>query len=436
MTELVISVQALEKLINALHADVERGAVLFLNHDPVSDRYLVANVLVAEEGDVLHAHETEITFAPQFLTKTTRRARENRKALALLHTHPRGYNNFSTVDDRAEEGLAPFMLDRLGGQDCLSVVLCGRELVARKIGSTVRMQVRVVGSDVRVMGSAQVAINQELRYDRQVRAFGQDGQRILANTKVAIVGLGGTGSIAAQQLAHLGVRNFVLIDPDRLEETNLNRVVGSDRSAVGREKVSLAADTIRKINCEASVDVLARSVISNAALERLRRADCIFMCTDSHASRAFLSEISYQYLIPAFDIGVSINASGEQIDAITGRTQMVGPGMPCLLCSNALSSQRIREELMTDEQRAADPYFNAGGVTQPAVISINGVMVSLAVTMFLSAFTAVPASGRWQSYDALTGRVRLLSAKSLHDCAICGHAGVEGVGASQSPNFL
>ena len=86
---------------------------------------------------------------------------------------------------------------------------------------------------------------------------------------------------------------------------------------------------------------------------------------------------------------------------------------------------------MTEQQRAADPYFNEGGERQPAVISINSTMVSMAVTMFLGAFTAIPVEARWQSYDALSGKVRPLSAKSDKACGVCGEDGVLGRGPSK-----
>src|SRR5258708_3395787 len=105
MTELVISGIALRQLTQALDAEVERGAVLYLNHDVIADRYLVHEVRVAGAEDHLHASRTEITFAPQFLVSVTRRARESNRSLAFVHTHPSGFSDFSLVDDNTEAGL-------------------------------------------------------------------------------------------------------------------------------------------------------------------------------------------------------------------------------------------------------------------------------------------------------------------------------------------
>jgi molybdopterin/thiamine biosynthesis adenylyltransferase len=436
MKEIVISAPALHDLIHALESNVERGAALFMNFDAARDRYLVYEVQVAELDDCIYASETEITFAPQFLTYITRRARNNGKSLGLLHTHPSGFSDFSAVDDRAEAGLLDFMNGRSGGRPCFAFVLCDGKLIARRFGTHEKVAVRVVGATIAMAEVAGGVDSDPERYDRQIHAFGEDGQFILQSLSVVIVGLGGTGSVVAQQLAHLGVEKFILFDDDTVEKTNLNRVVGANQESVGRTKVDVAAEMIRHINQRAEVSRQAISVRAARAQEPLRQADCIFICTDSHSSRAFLSEFAYQYLIPAFDIGVSINAREGKVEAVTGRTQMLAPGLACLWCSNAIDAGKIREELMSAEDRAADPYFNEGGIKQPAVISINSAMVSMAVSMFLGAFTAIPISARWQSYDALTGKVRLLASRSDPACGLCGRDGVTGAADSRELSLL
>jgi len=428
--EIVFSEAMYRHLDRMLAADEERGAALLLQHDPISNRFLVQEAVIAEDGDRLHASATEITFAPQFLVRVTRLAHSSARSLALLHSHPSGFVEFSGTDDQTETGLMEFLRDRNPTGFNFSLVLCDGRILARRVGTDERLPVRIVGPQVTLMHERAEAPDIE-QYDRQIRAFGSAGQKIVSRLTVALVGLGGTGSVAAQQLAHLGVQKFVLIDPDVLEETNLNRVVGTTPGSAGRAKIDTAAALIMSIQPEASVQRVQRSVTAKGAIDALRTVDCVFMCTDSHVSRALLSEFSYKYFVPAFDIGVAINAREGKVEAVTGRTQMVGPGLPCLWCSQVLNADRIREELMTEQQRAADPYFNEGGERQPAVISINSTMASMAVTMFLGAFTAIPVEARWQSYDALSGKVRPLSAKSDTACGVCGEEGVLGCGPSK-----
>ena len=73
--------------------------------------------------------------------------------------------------------------------------------------------------------------------------LGANSEEAFSKCHAAIIGLGGGGSHIAQQLAHLGVGNFVLFDPDHVEKTNLNRLVGSDekgRSEGNTENYSFA----------------------------------------------------------------------------------------------------------------------------------------------------------------------------------------------------
>ena len=65
------------------------------------------------------------------------------------------------------------------------------------------------------------------QFDRNVRFFGVEGQKIISQLVVCIAGVGGLGSHIVQQLVHLGVTKFILIEPESLDETNLNRYVGA-----------------------------------------------------------------------------------------------------------------------------------------------------------------------------------------------------------------
>ena len=85
---------------------------------------------------------------------------------------------------------------------------------------------------------------------------------------------------------------------------------------------------------------------------------------------------------------------------------------------------------MSDFERQSDPYFVGEAEPQPAVISLNGTISSLAITMLLSVFTGVPAESRYQLYDAIRGAVRPVSATPVYDCVTCSLHGALGRGDS------
>jgi len=437
MIGIAISEPLFQQLLMLTRDDVERGAAVFLHYDSSGDRYLVHEIELALDGDCLDATATEITLAPQFLSKVTRRARESGRHLGLLHTHPSGFPEFSATDDKTEARLADFLEMRNPGLISFAFVVCDETIRARRIGTQELMPVCRVGATVGALHACgAIAVASDEQFDRQVRAFGEHGQAVLNQMTVAVVGLGGTGSLIAQQLAHLGVGAFRLIDSDTIESTNLNRVVGAFPPSVGLLKVEVARAMIRSVRPEAGIECFSGSVIDEESRRLLCGSDCIFICTDSHSSRAFVNELAYQYLVPAFDMGVSISVQDGRVTSVTGRVQMLAPSLPCLMCANAISPHAVREELMSEEARQADPYFRGDGVKQPAVISINSTAASLAVTMFLGAFTGVSAVARWQRYDALTGTVRPMSTKALDTCGVCGTGGVTGLADSRVLSFL
>jgi hypothetical protein len=158
--------------------------------------------------------------------------------------------------------------------------------------------------------------------------------------------------------------------------------------------------------------------------------DIFFLCTDSHGSRAVAAQLAYQFLLPGLDVGVAIHAPGGRVSHVAGRVQMLAPGLPCLVCSSVLDAEAVRRDLLSDEARVADPYIVGEKVVQPAVISVNGVASSLAVTMFLSAVTGIPVAARHQRLRLETGVVAAVDCVPLATCPICSHNGALARGDS------
>ena len=95
------------------------------------------------------------------------------------------------------------------------------------------------------------------RYDRQLRYFGDlapgatppsEYQRRLREARVALLGLGGLGSWAAYALACCGVGELVLVDGDRVEESNFNRQILYRERDIGRLKAEAAAEALAAFN--------------------------------------------------------------------------------------------------------------------------------------------------------------------------------------------
>jgi molybdopterin-synthase adenylyltransferase len=262
------------------------------------------------------------------------------------------------------------------------------------------------------------------RFDRSVRAFGVEGQATLASLAVGIVGLGGIGSVVAEQMAHLGVGKLLLLDPDTIEETNLNRVEGATRKDIGRSKVEIAAEAARRVNPQMDVTSISGNVIVSSDARQILTSDFLFCCTDSYGSRAVINQIAYQYLIPTIDLGVRIQVRKGSVESVTGRVQMLAPGLPCLVCDELLDPEEVRRDLLSDEARARDPYIVGAVEPEPAVISLNSAVASLGVTMMLSAVAGLPVTARHQLILFNKGVVRAAAGDPSLECVICSARGV------------
>lgn len=359
---------------------------------------------------------------PEFVGEAVQKARRNGESVVFVHTHPFGLNQFSETDDAGERELAPFLRGRMPDVPHAAMLLTPETSMAREIGTRRALRVVGVGENI-VWGEAPAVEKPAERYDRQTRAFGVAGQEVLKSVRVAIVGLGGTGSVVLQELLYLGVRDFILLDPDTVEESNLNRLVGTVTADIGKAKVEVAERWAKKINSKVHVSARKDSALKTEATRALADADFLFCCTDSHGSRAVLNQFAYQYLVPAIDMGVVIATAKGRVTHVAGRTQMLAPGLACMACGNLLDAEQVRRDLMTDFERQQDPYIVGRPEPAPAVISLNATVASLAVTMFLNAVVGIPGSARFLNYNAMTGACRPVLSLPHASCVVCSPRG-------------
>lgn len=388
-------------------------------------RLLVRKTDFAQPSDYIEATDVSAELKPEFVAKTTKKARRGGYSLIFVHSHPGdAAPEFSLRDNHGELELAAFLRHRHPDATHLALVLSAGGARSRQLGTDTAARVISVGSKREVLFDPEARFQFEADvFDRQVRAFGATGQEAIGKLRVAIVGLGGTGSVVAQQLAHLGVRDFILIDPDTLETTNLNRVANAKQADVGRLKVRVAGDYIRSVSVESQVLELDEDIIRARVAKQLLNADFIFGCTDSHGSRAVIQQVAYQYLIPCIDLGTTIVVDSGTVTHIYGRVQMLSPELACFTCDGLLNSEEVRRDMMTSFERKADPYIQGAREPAPAVMAINGTVASLAVTMFLNCVTEVPGNSRHLLYNAVTSKIRSVRATPVHNCYICSHLG-------------
>jgi molybdopterin/thiamine biosynthesis adenylyltransferase len=228
-------------------------------------------------------------------------------------------------------------------------------------------------------------MSDQARYQRHIGLFGVEGQQRIATSRVAIVGLGGTGSHLAQQLAYLGVLDYQLIDADIVSASNLNRLIGAVPNDVDTPKIDIAARTITAIQPTATVDTHAEMLTDTTPLPGIASTDVIFGCVDDDVARLDLVRHASTRELPYVDLATDVATTGE----FGGRVVFAKGGERCLSCLGELDQHALARANMTDEQRAADDKIygidrDALATTGPSVVSINGVIASLAVTEFMA----------------------------------------------------
>ena len=263
------------------------------------------------------------------------------------------------------------------------------------------------------------------RYSRNEALFGAEGQARLAATSVAICGLGGLGSHVAQQLAHLGVVAFTLIDFDIVTDSSLNRLVGVFDADVNDElpKVEAAERMITSINPHASVTNVPEPLMAIAAREALASADIIFGCLDKDLHRVELLGVSSECKKPLFDLATDVGEESNQ--SYYGGRMVLCRGAGCLVClPEILDQEGMAVDRMDPEQREAHRRIygvsaDALEGTGPSVVSINGVVASLAVTEFMCLVTGLRPPCTQLTFRAEQGGVVKSLDQGDPDCLYC-----------------
>jgi molybdopterin/thiamine biosynthesis adenylyltransferase len=412
--------------------------------------YLVQQVVPLAGNDFLDRGRDHLAVAPMTLARHAKRARSAGAAIVLVHSHPfPGSVVASDIDLRTELDLCRRVLTARTGAPAAALVVGPDGVDARSWtaeGATPLHTIRVIGERVVTIASSsrgvpvagptgrEVATHDvDGTTDRQELLWGQHGQQKLRQSHVVIVGCGGTGSHVALQLAHLRVGRLTLIDDDRVEPSNLSRILAATPADVGRLKAEVLASICRSINPDLDVAAIPASIL-DVDPAAYTGADLIICATDGHASRSLLTEVAVQYLVPMIDLGVEVVPDTDAFRA-GGGVRVLRPGQGCLWCARTLSPALVREEYLSPEQRACEVrrgYIRDAAEPAPSVVALNGVVASLAVLEVCQLLIGMLGSGRSRLlYRAERRALGTVALDSDPACHVCGDRGVLARGDAQ-----
>lgn len=232
------------------------------------------------------------------------------------------------------------------------------------------------------------------RYDRQLRVWGVEAQERLRRSTALVVGVGGLGSPVAMYLAAAGVGRLVLVDPEVVELSNLNRQVLHWTTDLGRAKVESAAEKLRRLNPHVEVVAVRRRIESlEDAVQLVGEADVVVDCLDNWRTRFLINEACVRLGKPLVHAAVR---------GLYGQLMVVKPGEgPCLRC-------------LVPEEPPQEERIPVAGPTPGAL----GALEAMEAVKLLTGY-GEPLVGKLLVYDGLHGSVDVIAVRKRENCPVC-----------------
>ena len=236
--------------------------------------------------------------------------------------------------------------------------------------------------------------------------------------------------LALEQLARAGFRRFVLVDPDIIEVTNLNRLPGVAGRDLGKRKVNVGKRMIRMIATSlghtAEVSAYPRDIYQSEAAQRaLTVCDLILAVTDNELSRTMALQLALEAGREYLQAGTDITL-GEDGAIVGLRAEVTGAevGRYCPICLGRLSPAQAAIEARTYAGGVVATQARSAGylpdVAAPAVMGLNAVAAGMLVTEIQRRCAGIGA----RDYMQLDLQSSWISVQDQvtpgHDCEVCG----------------
>ena len=362
-------------------------------------------------GEVLCVHEVHavpaeeyadrsplsVTWGTDWLLPHLMKAEQKKWAVIKVHSHPTGMRAFSATDDDSDQRLFPSIHGWTEDVaiHASAVMLPDGDMIARGVladGSFVPVtRVLIAGDLIRVIDDESWDAEDPAWSSRHAQALGSSTSALLRKLRIGVVGSSGTGSFVVETLARLGVGELVLVDPETIEEENLNRIIWASRDDIGLTKVEVAQRHVLAMGLGTTPIPIPLDLAHATTIEALAKCDVVVGCVDSHDGRQLLNRLATFYVIPYLDVGVRLDADGGGgVEHISGAVHYVQPGGSSLLSRGVINSKMASAQAM----HRADPdgyaerrdqgYLRGVDETRPAVVSINGMFACMGVNELLA----------------------------------------------------
>lgn len=220
---------------------------------------------------------------------------------------------------------------------------------------------------------------QEVREDRYSRLglIPWWDQNKIRETKALVIGAGALGNEILKNLGLLGFRDIVVMDLDRIEESNLSRTVLFRSENVGEYKANAAARSVEAINGDSYVRALVGNVMHDCGLGLFSWSDVILAGLDNREARLWINRCAWKVNRPWID---------GAIEGINGVARVfVAGSAPCYECTLGETDWKLLEKRMSCNLLTRESNVEGKVPTTPTISSIiAGIQVQEAVKLIHS----------------------------------------------------
>ncbi len=373
---------------------LEAAAILLCSEAaPPRKRLIARKVILVPHGDCPRRERDFLAWPGSALTDAIDAAEKEKLALVLVHSHPGNLFAFSQQDDRSDQITIASILQGYGTRHGTAIMTPNGAMLARWYEADMKSQpfdaVSVSGHDLRWWWS-------DGAFTQRPLAFTSPARDELSRLVACVIGVSGTGSIVAEQLARMGFGRVILIDHDRVEHKNLNRILNTTLADAASEelKVHVMAKAISAYRGDGVAVPMPASITTREAVLLASQADVLFSCVDTLDARQIADEIATTFLLPLFDVGVTIptrRQDGQIVIAdVCGRIDYVHPGGSTLRDRGVYSAATLRAEYLrrvAPDAHSAEVkagYLKGIAEEAPSVITLNMRAASACVMEFIA----------------------------------------------------
>jgi hypothetical protein len=343
-----------------------------------------------------------VSWPPDYIVPRLERTEAEGLSIIKVHSHPTGFPAFSTVDDIGDERLLPMLRGWVGDDFSVgsAVMLPDGQMFGRVLREGAGFEpiecISVAGVDLHFwyVGAGNALPDFTASH---LQAFDEGTIRRLRRLWIAVIGASGTGSPVVEQLMRLGVGVLVIVDDDRMEGRNINRILNSTMRDVRdkRFKVDVLSDAVERTELGTEVIRLPKNLWNPNVIRTVAQCDVVFGCMDTVDGRYLLNALSTYYTIPYFDIGVRLDAlrngpAKGRIREVCGTVNYLRAGRSSLMSRGLFTMADVavaglrRNDSTAHAQQMKDGYIKGVAGNRPAVVSVNVLGASLAVNEFLA----------------------------------------------------